>query len=137
MEKNKPLDLNLEHLRDSRIAEHNEYRFINSDFGIAISFAGLRSELVKAGQPYRTKEGRIIRALKGEARLSINLIDYDICPGTLVVTPPNSIIQIVQFTPDYDFQAIVPGVNILQETIREDLPEYIYLKQGIVLNLTE
>ena len=39
MEKNKPLDLNLEHLRDSRIAEHNEYRFINSDFGIAISFA--------------------------------------------------------------------------------------------------
>ena len=137
MQKNKPLDLNLEHLRDSRIAEHNEYRFINSDFGIAISFAGLRSELVKAGQPYRTKEGRIIRALKGEARLSINLIDYDICPGTLVVTPPNSIIQIVQFTPDYDFQAIVPGVNILQETIREDLPEYIYLKQGIVLNLTE
>ncbi|WP_455586396.1 helix-turn-helix domain-containing protein [Bacteroides sp.] len=137
MEKNKPLDLNLEQLKDKTLARHNEYRFIHPDFGIAISFAGLESYLVNSEQPYRTKEGRIMRVLKGSARVSINLIEYDICQGMVVVAPPNSIVQIIQFTPEYDFQAIVPGSNILSATAKEDLTEYFYLKRSIVLHLTD
>lgn len=137
MEKNKPLDLNLEQLKDKTIARHNEYRFIQPDFGIAISFAGLESYLVDAGQPYRTKEGRIIRVLQGSGRLSINLMEYDVCQGMLIVTPPNSIIQIIHYSPGYDFQAIVPGTDILSAALKEELTEHFYLKRGIVLQLTE
>lgn len=137
MEKNKPLDLNLEQLKDKMIARHNEYRFIHPDFGIVISFAGLESYLVDAGQPYRTKEGRIMRVLKGSARISVNLMEYDISEGMLIVTPPNSIIQIIQFSSEYDFQAIVAGTNILSVTSKEELTEFFYLKRGIILHLTE
>ena len=56
-EKNKPLELALDLLKHTQIARNNEYRYINPDFGIVISFAGLDSYLFKIGQPYRTKEG--------------------------------------------------------------------------------
>lgn len=58
-EKNKPLELALDLLKHTQIARNNEYRYINPDFGIVISFAGLDSYLFKIGQPYRTKEGRL------------------------------------------------------------------------------
>ena len=53
-EKNKPLELALDLLKHTQIARNNEYRYINPDFGIVISFAGLDSYLFKIGQPYRT-----------------------------------------------------------------------------------
>ena len=46
-EKNKPLELALDLLKHTQIARNNEYRYINPDFGIVISFAGLDSYLFK------------------------------------------------------------------------------------------
>ena len=68
---NKPLELALDLLKHTTLVRNNEYRYITPDFGIVISFAGLDSYLFRQGQPYRTKEGRIIRALRGRARISI------------------------------------------------------------------
>lgn len=50
-EKNKPLELALDLLKHTQIARNNEYRYINPDFGIVISFTGLDSYLFKIGNP--------------------------------------------------------------------------------------
>lgn len=136
MEKSKPIEMTLGLLKQSQIVRNNQYRYVNPEFGIVISFAAMGSVIFKFGQPYRTKEGRIIRALRGVARMSINLIEYEVVPGMIVVTPPDSIIQVISFTPDYDFQLIVASDSFLPIPHREDLTDS-YLKQGIVIKLTE
>lgn len=111
MNKNKPLELALDLLKHNNIVTNNEYRFINADLGIVISFANMKNALVKIGQPYRIKEGRIMWGIRGKARISVNLIEYDIYPKTLVVIPAESIIEVTHFSEDYDFRIIVPSNN--------------------------
>ena len=135
-EKNEPLEITLEQLKHSLIVHNNEYRYINPDFGIVISSSKLESNLVKAGQPYRAKEGRIIRSLHGKARISVNLIEYDIDPQMIIVIPPDSIIQIINFSPDYDFQMIATNSSFLPIPHKEDLADS-YMQQGIVIKPTD
>lgn len=136
MEKNQPLELVLEQLQQTQIVQNNEFRYINSDFGIVNSFAKLGSLSFKVGQPYRAKEGRIIRTLQGKGRISVNLIEYDLLPQMIVVIPPNSILQAISFSPDYDFQLIVGNNSFFPFPSKEDLTES-YMKQGIMIALTE
>ena len=65
MEKNNPLELALDLLGRSNIVCNNEYRFVTPDFGVVVSFAHMEGRLFRLGQPYRLKEGRIIRGLRG------------------------------------------------------------------------
>lgn len=135
-ENNEPLELTLDQLKHLHIAHNNEYRYVNPDFGIVISFAGLESELFRAGQPYRAKEGRILRSLRGEARISVNLIEYDVFPKMIIVTPPDSIIQIMSFSPDYDFQMIAISSSFLSIPPKEGLADS-YMRQGIAIAPTD
>lgn len=62
MEKSKPMELGLgDLLSNQNIVNNNGFRFINRDLGIVISFAQMDSIFFNTGQPYRTKESRIIR----------------------------------------------------------------------------
>lgn len=120
MEKNKPLELALDLLKHSNMVCNNEYRFVTPDFGIVISFANMESHLFRLGQPYRLKEGRIIRGLRGKARIIINLIEYTVYPQTIVTFIPGSIVELLEFTPDYDFQMIAVDKDFLP-LLRRDL----------------
>lgn len=139
MKKNTPLELKLDVLIQDKIVRHNEYRFVTSDFGFVNNFARLDSSLFKIDQPYRIKEGRIILPLQGSARISVNLIEYEISsPHTLIVIPPGSIVQLVKLTPDYDFQMIVPTNNFIQLPRAEDLLDnYLSNRQNVLISLTE
>lgn len=135
MEKNKPIDLGLgDLLSNQNVISNNEYRFIRRDIGIVISFAKMKSSLFDTGRPYRTKESRIIRILKGKARISINLIEYDVNENMIVISPSNSLIELVEITPDYDFQIIVPDDNFLPITQSAALTDS-YMNHGIILTL--
>ena len=62
MEKNKPINVALDDIRyKPEIINNLEYRFINDDLGMVISFIQMGSKLFQIRQPYRAKEGRIIR----------------------------------------------------------------------------
>lgn len=114
MEKSKPMELGLgELLSNENIVNNNSFRFINRDIGIVVSFAQMDSILFSTGKPYRTRESRIIRILKGEARISINLIEYKVKEPMIIISPFNSLIEIVEISEDYDFQVIVPDNNFL------------------------
>lgn len=139
MEKNVPLELKLDILKQSKIVRHNEYRFVTSDFGFVNSFSQLDSSLLKIGQPYRIKEGRIILPLRGSARILVNLIEYEISsPCTLIVIPPGSIVQLAKLAPDYDFQMIVPTNSLIQLPRAEELLDnYLSNRQNVLVSLTE
>ena len=64
-------------------------------------------------EPYRAKEGRIIRILQGTGRISINLIEYEVSAHQIIIIPDNSLIELLEISPDYDFQVIVPACNFL------------------------
>lgn len=114
MEKSKPMELGLgELLSNPNIVNNNSFRFISRDLGVIISFAQMDSILFSTGRPYRAKESRIIRILKGEARISINLIEYKVKEPMIIISPFNSLIEIVEISEDYDFQVIVPDNNFL------------------------
>ena len=71
MEKNKPISVAFEDIRNNPdFIEHSEYRFINDDLGMVISFQAMGFRLFRTQQPYRAKEGRIVRMAESPSILS-------------------------------------------------------------------
>lgn len=137
MEKNRPISVAFDDIRYKLdIINHHEYRFINDDLGMVISFIQMGSKLFHIGQPYRAKEGRIIRVLQGTGRISINLIEYEVSTHQIIIIPDNSLIELFEISPDYDFQIIVPACNFLPVLPGSILSE-TYTRNGIVLSLNE
>ena len=109
MEKNKPISVAFEDIRNNPdFIEHSEYRFINDDLGMVISFQAMGFRLFRTQQPYRAKEGRIVRIMQGKGRISINLIEYEATAHDIIIIPDNSLIEISEVSPDYEFQVIMP-----------------------------
>lgn len=136
MEKNKPKELALEFLRDSNIVIHAEHRFINNELGIINSFFLMKSNFFNTGQPYRAKEGRIIRGISGEAVFSINLIQYTLSKKAMIIIPPNSLIELISYSDDFNFQAIVPGNDFLPEQYRNHFTSS-YTNRNAIIQMTE
>ena len=137
MEKNKPINVALDDIRyKPEIINNLEYRFINDDLGMVISFIQMGSKLFQIRQPYRAKEGRIISVLQGTGRISINLIEYEISARKIIIIPNNSLIEMLEISSDYDFQVIMPAYNFLPA-----MPNFIlsetYTRNGIILSLNE
>ena len=117
MEKNKPISVAFEDIRNNPdFIEHSEYRFINGDLGMVISFFAMGSRLFRTGQPYRAKEGRIIRIMQGSGRISINLIEYEATAHDIIIIPDNSLIEILEISPDYEFQVLMPTAHSACDT---------------------
>lgn len=113
MEKNKPISVAFEDIRNNPdFIEHSEYRFINDDLGMVISFQAMGFRLFRTQQPYRAKEGRIVRIMQGKGRISINLIEYEATAHDIIIIPDNSLIEISEVSPDYKFQVIMPTLPI-------------------------
>jgi len=137
MEKNKPLELGLDDiLSNTYLVSDDSFRFINHDIGVVISMAQMNSALFTTGQPYRTRESRIIRVIRGWARISINLIEYVVTERMIIISPLNSLIELLEISPDYDFQIIVPDNNFLPITQGSALTDS-YMNHGIFLSPTD
>lgn len=54
MEQKKPMELGLQLLKDINIVRHNEFRFINAEFGFVTSFSKMETTIFSVGQPYRS-----------------------------------------------------------------------------------
>ena len=101
MNKQKPINLTLNFLNEMGVAANNDYAFINREMGIVNSMYEMNNRFFHVGQPYRTKEMRILRGLRGSARMSVNLMEYTIKEHTIGLIPPNALLQIVDISGDY------------------------------------
>ncbi|MBR6433085.1 MAG: helix-turn-helix domain-containing protein [Bacteroides sp.] len=137
MEKSRPVALNFQELKEkANLISRSEFRSIRHGVGMVISFARMQSTLFRVGQPYRTNESRIVRVISGKGHISINLMEYDIEERMIIVTPPNSLIEIREITPDYDFQVIVPENDFLPVVSGNNLAD-LYEQNGTVLLMNE
>ena len=133
MEKNKPISVAFEDIRNNPdFIEHSEYRFINDDLGMVISFQAMGFRLFRTQQPYRAKEGRIVRIMQGKGRISINLIEYEATAHDIIIIPDNSLIEISEVSPDYEFQVIMPTANFLP-VLQNSILSEAYTRNGIRL----
>lgn len=113
MNKQKPINLTLNFLNEMGVAANNDYAFINREMGIVNSMYEMNNRFFHVGQPYRTKEMRILRGLRGSARMSVNLMEYTIKEHTIGLIPPNALLQIVDISGDYDIQALAADNNFI------------------------
>ena len=137
MEKKTPLNIGLEILGNLDIVRHNEFRFISPHFGFVNSFAKLESLLITLDQPYRIKEGRIAIIKQGYARVLINLIEETFQPDKMLLIVPNSILQLIEVSPDFDMQMVAMDSEFLPITGKDDFFTHLsQLQKNIILSLT-
>lgn len=125
MEQKEPMELGLQLLKDINIVRHNEFRFINAEFGFVTSFSKMETTIFKIGQPYRLQEGRIAIITNGRARVLINLI------------APGSIIQIIETSQDFDAHMMAIEHNFLPVSGKEEFfAHFLQRKKNLLLPLT-
>ena len=135
MEQKGPMELGLRTLENLKVVRNNEFRFISSEFGFVNSFRKMEATLFSIGQPYRIQEGRIIFVNQGSARVLINLIEYTIRQTHFSVITPNSIIQIIEISPDFDMQMMAMNQDFLPISGKEDFFSYLLHHQKNILLL--
>ena len=135
MEQKGPMELGLRTLENLKVIRNNEFRFISSEFGFVNSFKKMEATLFSIGQPYRIQEGRIIFVNQGSARVLINLIEYTIRRTHFSVITPNSIIQIIEISPDFDMQMMAMNQDFLPISGKEDFFSYLLHHQKNILLL--
>ena len=138
MAANEPLEISLKNVQDYFIVQNNEYRFVTKDFGIVSSFMRMTSELFFIHQPYKLKEGRIAYAVNGQVTLSINLIQYTAKKGDLLLLAPNSIIEVHEFTTDFEMRMMAIQNDFIQFLNKDEVLEYyIGRRENLFLPLSE
>ena len=137
MEQKEPMELGLQLLKDINIVRHNEFRFINAEFGFVTSFSKMETTIFKIGQPYRLQEGRIAIITNGRARVLINLIEYIFRPNYISLIAPGSIIQIIETSQDFDAHMMAIEHNFLPVSGKEEFfAHFLQRKKNLMLPLT-
>ena len=137
MEQKEPMELGLQLLKDINIVRHNEFRFINAEFGFVTSFSKMETTIFKIGQPYRLQEGRIAIITNGRARVLINLIEYIFRPNYISLIAPGSIIQIIESSQDFDAHMMAIEHNFLPVSGKEEFfAHFLQRKKNLLLPLT-
>lgn len=137
MEQKEPMELGLQLLKDINIVRHNEFRFINAEFGFVTSFSKMETTIFKIGQPYRLQEGRIAIITNGRARVFINLIEYIFRPNYISLIAPGSIIQIIETSQDFDAHMMAIEHNFLPVSGKEEFfAHFLQRKKNLLLPLT-
>ena len=137
MEQKEPMELGLQLLKDINIVRHNEFRFINAEFGFVTSFSKMETTIFKIGQPYRLQEGRIAIITNGRARVLINLIEYIFRPNYISLIAPGSIIQIIETSQDFDAHMMAIEHNFLPASGKEEFfAHFLQRKKNLLLPLT-
>ena len=137
MEQKEPMELGPQLLKDINIVRHNEFRFINAEFGFVTSFSKMETTIFKIGQPYRLQEGRIAIITNGRARVLINLIEYIFRPNYISLIAPGSIIQIIETSQDFDAHMMAIEHNFLPVSGKEEFfAHFLQRKKNLLLPLT-
>ena len=119
MEQKEPMELGLQLLKDINIVRHNEFRFINAEFGFVTKLLENgndhfqnRTTLPVTGRPYRNH-------YQWTARVLINLIEYIFRPN-YISDRPGSIIQIIETSQDFDAHMMAIEHNFLPVSGKEE-----------------
>ena len=97
--------------REGQIFDETTGFLADKSFIFAKRITSQTKTLLRLNQPYMADNGRILHVVHGEATYTINLVEYNICQGDLIIIPPNSIVEVNSNSESYTLQAItLPNV---------------------------
>ena len=97
--------------------------FTHDDF-VMIMNVRFRQAFLKPNEVYRITESRLILLLEGHAQASINLQDYAVSQGSLVLLAPDAIVELKEVSDNVRVIAMVLGeeVKVKQDVILHNSP---------------
>lgn len=76
-----------------------------------LAYRTLRPLLSMAVGPFHSNEMRMLRVFSGEARYMVNLVNYDLRRGSILLMPAGSLIEIVWYSEDFNAQFVLFSVD--------------------------
>lgn len=74
--------------------------------------------IMKQGEPYRLMENRVLRVITGKVKVSVDLIEYELHDHESFYVGQNSIIEIIDYTPDSIVDILGFALSIEDDNIR-------------------
>ena len=98
--------------------------FTHDDFVMIMNVCFYRQPFLKPNEVYRITESRLILLLEGHAQASINLQDYAVSQGSLVLLAPDAIVELKEVSDNVRVIAMVLGeeVKVKQDVILHNSP---------------
>ena len=106
--------LNAEQIKDKIGAAARPHNVMGSHF-ILVRQSDVVIQRTRIGQPIRLTERRFLRIINGKALYRFNLLDHALCRGDIIVLPPDTIVEVQDFSDDYAVEALavidLPGID--------------------------
>lgn len=102
-------------IKDATLISHPDFAINRS-----VEVAAAVGRVMKTGEPYRLMENRIVRVLRGFFRISINLREYRIAEGEALYVGQNSVVEILDYTPDTVVDLMGFTLSTKNENINEE-----------------
>lgn len=109
--------------------------------GVMLQSVASEGQVEKYLLPHRMELGCFLIVNNGKARISINMMEYDVIPHSIVIILPNNIIRIVDYTDDFRCEIIafsprfIHDIDLIRQIVSN--METICLKPMVVLSSEE
>ena len=104
-----------------REAEKSDANYFSDRFALVMDSRQLGTKFIQVGQPYQEQGGRLMRVLAGECTYNINMQNYVIRPGHVLLVPDGSIVEVRGWSDGFSAQVAnlldMPTELSIHETI--------------------
>lgn len=89
--------------------------------------------------PHRFENGCFLIVVQGEAKVTINILDYDIKQNDVITLVPGTIIQIKKYSKDLLLKTIAFSADFVKEIgiVKNSLPHLMYVRNNPILSISE
>lgn len=106
--------IDAERIKDNITANDRPKNILGKHF-ILVRQSDIVTQGARTGQPMRLRERRFLHILHGQADYRIDLMDYTVQQGDMVMMPPDTIVEVSRFSDDYALEALavidLPGID--------------------------
>lgn len=100
-------DFSLQTTDFSSIESLPDLAVVNEHFGMMLNVGPYRHNFINVGKPYRFLEGRILWVTEGNADFELNLEEYHIEKGDIILIAPESVMELKRHSEDYTMVGII------------------------------
>ncbi len=107
------------------------FRSIVTDELVILRDSPFIEGLVRLNTPYIMEDVRIGMVVNGRARVTVNLIDYEVEAGTLVVIDYGAVIQPREVSPDFSVIGMMISPGLARTVLGDSQPKVMDMPTGV------
>lgn len=86
--------------------EEGQQNYVDDNIFISMSVIEFQKKNLKIGQTYRVENGRLVCVMSGWTHVIINLEEFTLHEHMMLVIPPDSLFEIIEYSDDFDMRAM-------------------------------